>query len=126
MGPDNPTMSEDNALGSTMSTVTQTATPIVKIEQVKASFTKMKDWLDNTNWVVWRELIRCIFTVCGAEPYVYRQIKCPDLAVDCQMAEIWHMNDMYAQVLIVSNISKGQMVHVVRATVGSEVEASRK
>jgi len=46
----------------------------------------MKERLDDTNWVVWRELIRRIFAICDVEPYVYGQLKCPDSAVDRQMA----------------------------------------
>ena len=98
------------ASGSTMSTEAQQN--ITKIDHLNSSITKMKDRLDETNWVVWRELIRRIFALCGAEPYVYGHLECPDPAVDRQMAEVWHANDMYAQILIVSNISKGQMVHV--------------
>ena len=84
----------------------------------------MKEQLDDTNWVVWHELIRCIFAICNVEPYVYGQLKCPDPAVDRQMAEASHANDMYAQILIVSNISKGQMVHVARLNTASEIWTS--
>ena len=101
---------EPQNLGSTLSTITQ-ATPripvtIIKIEYRNFSIMKMKEQLDDTNWVVWCELICHIFMICDIEPYVYGQLKCPDLAVDHQMVEVWHTNDMYAQILIVSNISK--------------------
>ena len=122
MGPNDPTTSPT---GATMSPATQAAPGnITKIEHLNSSITKMKDRLNETNWVVWRELIRRIFALCGAEPYVYGQLKCPDPDVDRQMAEVWHTNDMYAQILIVSNISKGQMVHVARLNTASEIWAS--
>jgi hypothetical protein len=109
-----------------MSTLTQatSTTDIIKLDQQTPGFTKMKERLDDTNWVVWCELIRRIFAICGVEPYVYGQIKCPDPAVDRQMAEVWHTNDMYAQILIVSNISKNQMVHVARLDTAAAIWAS--
>jgi hypothetical protein len=38
----------------------------------------------------------------------------PDPEVNPDAADIWDMNDMYAQILITNNISKDQMVHVSR------------
>lgn len=134
MGPENPTEPTSppsgsiTTPGSTLSTITQ-VTPgnlatITKIEHRNSSITKMKERLDDTNWVVWRELIHRIFAICDVEPYVYGQLKCPDSAVDRQMAEVWRTNDMYAQILIVSNISKGQMVHVARLDTAATIWAS--
>ena len=101
MGPDDATTS---LTGAAMSTATQAAPGnITKIEHLNSSITKMKESLDDTNWVVWRELIHRIFAICNVEPYVYGQLKCPDPAVDRQMEEAWHTNDIYAQILIVSN-----------------------
>ena len=58
------------------------------------------------------------------EPYVYDQLKCPDPAVDSQKAVVWHANDMYAQILIVSNIAKDQMVHVAWLNTAHEIWTS--
>jgi len=35
---------------------------IKKLDHVHTSITKMKDPLDDTNWMIWREHIRRIFT----------------------------------------------------------------
>jgi hypothetical protein len=62
--------------------------------------------------------------MCEVEPYVYGRLPCPDPAVDRHMADTWRANDMYAQVIIVSNITKGQMVHVTRLKTASEIWTS--
>jgi len=41
-----------------------------------------------------------------------------------QLTAKWRTNDMYAQILIVSNISKGQMVHVARLDTAAVIWAS--
>jgi hypothetical protein len=51
---------------------------ITKIDHLNSSITKMKERLDDTNWVVWRELIRRIFAITGVEPYVYGRLACPN------------------------------------------------
>jgi hypothetical protein len=97
---------------------------ITKIEHLNSSIMKMNECLDNTNWVVGCELICHIFAISGIEPYVYGQLPCPDSAVDCQMAEVWCTNDMYAQILVMSNILKDQMVHVAWLNTASEIWVS--
>jgi len=106
---------------SNVSQVAQ-ATPVIKkLDNVHSSITKMKEPLDESNWVIWRERIRRIFHLCGVEPYVYGKLKRPDPAVDLAIHDIWDYNDVYAQILITNNISKGQMVHVTRLNTACEI-----
>jgi len=51
---------------------------IKKLEHLHLSITKMLEPLDDTNWIVWHEHIRCIFLLCGADPYVYSTMKRPN------------------------------------------------
>jgi len=92
----------------------QTVPLIKKLDHVHASITKMKDPLDDTNWMIWREHIRRIFSICGIDHYVYSKLERPDLAIDPEITTTWDINDMYAQIIITNNISKDQMVHVTR------------
>ena len=86
---------------------------IKKLDHVHTSITKMKDPLDN-NWMIWREHICCIFSICGIDSYVYSKLECPDPALDPEITTTWDINDMYAQIIIMNNISKDQMVHITR------------
>jgi hypothetical protein len=81
----------------------------------------MKEQLDDSNWVTWRERIRRIFALCGVNPYVYGELPRPDPEVNPDVADIWDMNDMYAQILITNNISKDQMVHVSHLNTTHEI-----
>ena len=56
---------------STSSQVAHSPPVLKKLESTHSSITKMKEPLDETNWVVWRERIHRIFYLCGVEPYVY-------------------------------------------------------
>jgi hypothetical protein len=104
-----------------MSQAAHTTAVIKKLDNVHSSITKMKEPLDETNWVVWHERIRRIFHLCGVEPYVYGKIKCPDPSTNKATYEIWDYNDVYAQILITNNISMGQMVHVTRLNTAHEI-----
>ena len=106
---------------SDVSQVIQPTPAIKKLDYMHSSITKMKEPLDDTNWVVWRELIRRIFHLCGVEPYVYGTFKRPDPDVDLAAFNIWDFNDVYAQILITNNISKSQMVHVTRLNTAYEI-----
>jgi hypothetical protein len=121
MDPENTPATSANPLDSpelvAAETSPETSAPAIhRIKHLHASLTKIEDRLDDTNWVVWRELIRRIFAMCEVEPYVYGRLPCP--------ADTWRANDMYAQVIIVSNITKGQMVHVTRLKTASEIWTS--
>jgi hypothetical protein len=96
--------------------MSQTPGGIKKIKHANPSITKMKESLDDTNWVVWRERIRRIFRLCNVEPYVYGQLMRPDLATtDPDICDLWDTNDVYAQILITNNISKDQIVRGPKA-----------
>jgi hypothetical protein len=114
-----PTSSTGNV--SHESQVAQGTPAIKKLDNVHSSITKMKDPLDDSNWVVWRERIRRIFHLCGVEPYIYGKLKRPNPAVDQATFDLWDYNDVYAQILITNNISKGQMVHVTRLNTAHEI-----
>jgi len=65
--------------GNRVSNVSQS---ITKLAHAQSSITKMKEPLDDTNWVVWREWIRRIFRLCRVDPYVYGNLARPDPATD--------------------------------------------
>jgi hypothetical protein len=98
MGPvDSPDPSGSSA---TVSTSNHTGAPsiITKLPREGSSITKIRDQLDDTNWVVWRERIRRIFALCGVEPYVYGTLPCPSTAHP-ESYSAWNSNDVYAQIL---------------------------
>jgi len=112
----------DSPIGSTTRNTTGNVSNITKRAHVQSSITKMKEPLDDTNWVVWRERIRCIFRLCNVEPYMYSWLKCPDPATaDLEVCDLWDTNDVYAQILITNNILKDQMVHVTRLNTAFEI-----
>jgi len=80
----------------------------------------MKEPLDDSNWVVWRERIHRIFRLAGVELYVYGNLPKPDPADPANYC-IWDTNDVYAQILITNNIAKDQMVHVTRLDTAHEI-----
>ena|SRR5260221_10755804 len=67
---------------SNVSQVVQPTLAIKKLDYIHSSITKMKEPLNDTNWVVWHELICRIFHFCGVEPYVYGTFKRPGLDID--------------------------------------------
>jgi len=125
MGPDNPSgtsASGSSAVSQQPTTVAYATQPnIQKIEHVSSSIVKMKDTLDDTNWIVWRERIRRIFSLCNVEEYVYGTLPTPDPLLATPSLANWRANDIYAQVLITMNINKDQMVHVSRLNTAHEI-----
>jgi len=91
---------------------------IKRLECLHSNITKMLEPLNDTNWVVWCERIRRLFLLSGAEPYVYGTLKRPNSATSPNLA-IWIKNDVYAQILIMNNITMGQMVHVSQEFIGT-------
>jgi len=106
---------------SGVSNVSQAPLAIKKLDHTHSSITKMKEPLDESNWVVWHKRIRRIFRLCGVEPYVYGNLKCPDPAIDLGTCDIWDNSDVYAQILITNNITKEQMVHVTRLNTAHKI-----
>ena len=112
---------EEEPAPDTGSSASAAPAPTIKrLEYLHSNITKMLEPLDDTNWVVWRERIRRLFLLSGAEPYVYGTLKRPDSATSPNLA-IWIKNDVYAQILITNNITMGQMVHVTRLNTAHEI-----
>ena len=122
MGPGTQDPSPSSATAST-SGATEAATAVItKLPREGSSITKIREPLDDTNWVIWRERIRRVFTLCGVAPYVYGTLQRPDPASATQESlDAWRENDAYAQVLIINGISKSQMVHVSRLNTASDI-----
>ena len=105
MGPDenNPdnhtTLSSLPSIFSNMSTedsqadvspMSQDSPVIKKLDHLYSNITTMKEPLNNTNWITWRERIHRIFLLCGIAPYVYGKLKRPDPAsTDSEILRIW-------------------------------------
>ena len=68
MGPDEPTIFSPS--GSVPPTTEISSLTIKKVDHVHSSITKIKEPLDDSNWAIWRERIRRIFTLCGVGPYI--------------------------------------------------------
>jgi transposase InsO family protein len=83
------------------------------IRKVKAregsSITKLPELLNESNWMTWRERMKRVLRLCSIEPYVAGKVKVP---IDAKGAENWEFNDIYAQTIIVNNISSTEIVHV--------------
>ena len=111
-----------STVSNNVSSVSQTQQAIKKIEPVASSISKLREPLDDTNWTVWRDRITRVFTYCGVDGYINGTIKRPDpTSIDPNAATIWDTNNVYAQILITNNISKGQMVHVSRMATSHEI-----
>lgn len=106
---------------SNVSQLAQAHPGIKKLNHVHSSITKMKESLNDSNWVVWRERIRRIFRLSGVKPYVYGDLPRPDPAMDPVNCGIWDINDVYAQILITNNIAKDQMVHVTQLNTAHKI-----
>ncbi len=122
MGPD-PSGSSTTASSASTSTPSGVTSPVItKLPREGSNITKIRDPLDETNWVVWRERIRRIFALCGVAPYVFGTIPRPDPGTaDPETVAAWDNNDVYAQILITNAISKDQMVHVSRLNTAYDI-----
>jgi len=100
------------------------ALPLVikRLDHVHSSITKIKEPLDDSNWAIWCERIHQIFTLCGVEPYIYGTLLCPTETLSGpDSVTAWNQNDVYAQILIINNITQDQMVHVSRLNTACEI-----
>ncbi len=121
MGPaSSPDPSGNSATISASGSTEVTPPIIVKLPREGSSITKIREQLDDTNWVIWREHIRRIFALCSVEPYVYGTIPRPSVAYPESRAA-WDSNDVYAQILITNSLGKDQMVHVSRLNTANEI-----
>ena len=121
MGPaSSPDPSGNSATISASGSTEVTPPIIVKLPREGSSITKIREQLDDTNWVIWREHIRRIFALCSVEPYVYGTIPRPSVAY-LESRAAWDSNDVYAQILITNSLGKDQMVHVSRLNTANEI-----
>src|SRR5882757_2346199 len=92
---DNVTVTPANlsTVGNANVSIVSHSADMKKVTFIHSSITKMKEPLDDTNWVVWRELIRRIFHLCGVEAYVYSNSRRPDPDTDPEAFKIWDAND---------------------------------
>jgi transposase InsO family protein len=85
----------------------------VKIDKVStidhAAVCKLPEPLTANNWIVWSGRMRRVLSLADLEEYVDGKIACPK---DPIQAKNWKFNDMYAQTLIMNNISELEMIHV--------------
>jgi len=123
MGPD-----ADNPL-ATLTTYSRSPTPplppdleITKIDLINPNITRLQEPLNDVNWVLWCERMRCIFVLCQVDPYVYGTLKKPKPTTsNSNTIAVWNANDVYAQILITNNITQSQLVHVSRFNTSHEI-----
>ena len=78
-----------------------------------AAVTKAGEVLDSKakNWTSWAQAIALLFKLFGVQEYVSGEVPYLDLKDDQESAANWVYNDMFAQLLITSNISVRERVH---------------
>ena len=83
------------------------------IERVKmnhnSAITRMNDPLNDTNWIIWHERMSLL---CEVEGYAKGEIEKPNAKDDPEGAANWTINDTYARVLISSNVTSSEMIHI--------------
>lgn len=78
-------------------------------------------FLNNTNWLEWREDILDIFRVCGVEGYVEGTLLRPDPNLDPEGAENWSHNDSYTRLIISLNVTRSQKENTLMCHSAREV-----
>lgn len=103
--------------------VVVTHRPIRKVDtrELGSSLARLQEPLGERNWVSWRERMTRMLKVCGLLHYVDGSLAPPDREERLEDYEAWEHNDSSAQLLIVSNISEGEMIHVSRAKTAREM-----
>ena len=78
-----------------------------------AAITKSGKILDNQhkNWSAWSQSMVLLFKLFKVQEYVLGKVTCPDPQDDLVGTENWGYNDMFAQLLITSNIAPSERVH---------------
>jgi len=78
-----------------------------------AAVTKAGDLLDSKtkNWSGWAQSMALLFKLFGVQEYVLGEVTYLDPKDDPQSAANWIYNDMFAQLLITSNISVKECIH---------------
>jgi hypothetical protein len=83
-----------------------------------STIAKLNKLLNDLNWTVWKEQMRHIFRLCRVDKYTVGTILQP---ADAAGREIWDYNDNYMQVIIVTNVSPSEMVHVSQHNTTTEM-----
>jgi hypothetical protein len=103
-------MGNPTGQGSSQGAALASAMSIEKLQaQEILTIAKLNKQLNDTNWTVWKERMGCVFRLCRVEKYAVGTIPKP---ADTASAEIWEYNNNYTQVIITSNITSTQMIHV--------------
>ena len=94
--------------------VAPTTTTIIRIHAAEgAAITKAGELLDSKtkNWMGWAQSMVLLFKLFGIQEYVSGELPYPDLKDNPNSATNWMYNNMFAQLLIMSNISVKEHVH---------------
>jgi len=94
--------------------VAPTTTTIAHIHAAEGTAViKAGELLDskNKNWMGWAQSMALLFKLFGIQKYVLGELPYPDLKDDPNSTMNWMYNDMFTQLLIMSNISVKECVH---------------
>jgi hypothetical protein len=88
--------------------------PIIQVRaRESSSITKLREPLNDTNWVVWHELMKRVLRLCGVEQYAQGKVELPN---DVEERLAWDYNDNYAQMLMLGNVTSSEMIHAGQCT----------
>ena len=103
--------------GPSQGAVQVTPTSIERLQAREISaISKLTEPLNESNWTVWKERMKRVLLLCRVDKYATGSIPRP---TEVEAGETWDYNDNYAQVIIVSNISSTEMVHVSQCNTAS-------
>ena len=112
-----PTMSRQHNWHVPMAALTTIAIACIHAAEGTA-VTKAGEVLDSKakNWTGWAQAMALLFKLFSVQKYVLGEVPYPDLKDNQESAANWVYNDMFAQLLIMSNISVREHVHTNRCT----------
>src|SRR6202453_1100136 len=103
--------------GPSQGAVQVTPTSIERLQAREISaISKLTELLYELNWTVWKERMKRVLLLCRVNKYATGSIPRP---TEVEAGETWDYHDNYAQVIIVSNISSTEMVHVSQCNTAS-------
>ena len=75
---------------------------------------RIADWnhFTDENWHEWKERMKWVFFNCDITGYVTGNIKCPNEVINPIGTHNWDKNDIWAQQIIICNVTSLQMNHV--------------
>ena len=94
---------------------------IEKIDRRNQTIPTVKEPLDEQNWNTWRQIVIRLLKIQQVMGYVDGSISCPDHVIYPDDADAWNINDMYAQLIISSNVSALQMIHINQAQTAKQM-----